>query len=150
MGKKNRKASSENLWLLATNVKRLREARGYSQLELARRTGLTNGYISKVEQELKNVTLANLGALAIGLGCSLEDLFRPPPKKRDPSVTSTSVPTSAAESPEPGVLTAGMSPLNPVPFSVLGGLKNQGRVERGADSRREQNVRSSCARSPGS
>jgi transcriptional regulator with XRE-family HTH domain len=84
MGKKNRKASSESLWLLATNLKRLREARGYSQLELARRTGLPNGYISKVEQELKNVTLANLEALANGLGCSLEDLFRPP-KRHAPS-----------------------------------------------------------------
>jgi len=84
MGKKNRKASSESLWLLATNLKMLREARGYSQLELARRTGLTNGYISKVEQELKNVTLANLEALANGLECSLEDLFRPP-KRSAPS-----------------------------------------------------------------
>jgi transcriptional regulator with XRE-family HTH domain len=72
MGKKNRKASSESLWLLATNLKRLREARGYSQLELARRTGLPNGYISKLE------------ALANGLGCSLEDLFRPP-KRHAPS-----------------------------------------------------------------
>ena len=87
MGNKNRKASPEIRWRLATNLRRLREARGYTQLELARRTGLPNSYISKVEQELKNVTLANLEALADGLDCSLEDLFRRPKdldSSRDP------------------------------------------------------------------
>jgi transcriptional regulator with XRE-family HTH domain len=63
MGNKNRKPSQEIRWRLATNLKRLREARGYTQLELARRTGLTNAYISKIEQELMNVSLANLGML---------------------------------------------------------------------------------------
>jgi transcriptional regulator with XRE-family HTH domain len=75
--KKNRKPTSVSLWLLATNLRRLRKARGYTQIELARRSGLTNGFISKVEQELKNVTLANLEALAHGLDCSIADLFIP-------------------------------------------------------------------------
>jgi transcriptional regulator with XRE-family HTH domain len=78
MGNKNRKPSQEIRWRLATNLKRLREARGYTQLELARRSGLTNAYISKIEQELMNVSLANLEALANGLGCSEEDLVRRP------------------------------------------------------------------------
>jgi len=81
MGNKNRKASSEILWRLATNVKRLREARGYTQQELARRCGLNKGYVSKIEQELMNVSLANLEALAYGLECSEEDLLRRPSKR---------------------------------------------------------------------
>jgi transcriptional regulator with XRE-family HTH domain len=44
---------------------------------LARRTHLTSSYISKVERELMNVSLANLDALASGLDCSLADLFMP-------------------------------------------------------------------------
>jgi transcriptional regulator with XRE-family HTH domain len=78
MGNKNRKASPEILWLLAINLRRLRKARGYTQVELARRSGLPNRYISNIEQELKNVTLANLEALAKGLDCSLVDLFLQP------------------------------------------------------------------------
>jgi transcriptional regulator with XRE-family HTH domain len=75
MAKKNRKASPEALWLLATNLKRLRKARGYTQMELARRSGLPNRYISNIEQELKNVTLANLEALANGPGLLLGRSF---------------------------------------------------------------------------
>lgn len=81
MGNKNRKASSEILWRLANNVKRLREARGYTQQELAHRCGLNKGYVSKIEQELMNISLANLEALANGLECTEEDLLRRPPKK---------------------------------------------------------------------
>jgi transcriptional regulator with XRE-family HTH domain len=44
---------------------------------LARRSGLPNRYISNIEQELKNVTLANLEALSLGLECSVVDLFMP-------------------------------------------------------------------------
>jgi DNA-binding Xre family transcriptional regulator len=78
MGTKNRKASPEILWRLATNLKRLREARGYTQHELARRCGFPNSYISDIEQETVNITLANLEALANGLECFAEDLLRRP------------------------------------------------------------------------
>jgi len=78
MGNKNRKASPELRWRLATNLKKLREARGYTQQELARRSGLTRNYISNIEQETVNISLANLEALAVGLDCSEEDLLRRP------------------------------------------------------------------------
>lgn len=85
MGTK-RKASSEILWVLATNLKKLRVARGYTQQELARRCGFPNSYIGDIEQETVNITLANLEALANGLECSAEDLLRPPaiPSSEDP------------------------------------------------------------------
>ncbi len=78
MGNKNRKASQEVLSRLATNLKRLREARGLTQHELARRCGLGPGYIGDVEREAVNITIANLEALADGLECSLVDLVRRP------------------------------------------------------------------------
>ena len=81
MSPKNRKASQQSLAELAYNLKRLRKARGYTQADLARRSGLPSRYISNIEQELKNVTFANLEALANGLDCSLYDLFVP--VKRD-------------------------------------------------------------------
>jgi len=78
----NRRPSAASLWLLATNVKRLRKARGYTQLDLSSRSQLGQGYIGDVEREVINCTLANLEALADGLECSLNDLFAP--VKRDP------------------------------------------------------------------
>ena len=77
MSRENRKASSEIRWQLARNLRRLRKARGYTQLALARRSGLAHRYISNIEQELKNISLANLEALSRGLECSVADLFMP-------------------------------------------------------------------------
>jgi transcriptional regulator with XRE-family HTH domain len=73
--KKNRKASRAALANLAHNLKRLRKARGCTQQDLARRTGLGQGYIGDIERESVNATLANLEVLANGLDCSLIDLF---------------------------------------------------------------------------
>ncbi len=78
MGNQNRKASADILWRLSTNLKRLRQARGYTQQQLADLSGLSNSYISNVEQGTVNISLANLEALANGLGCAEEDLLRRP------------------------------------------------------------------------
>jgi DNA-binding Xre family transcriptional regulator len=80
MGNK-RKASPEILRVLATNLKRLRDARGYTQQELAQRCGFPNSYIGDVEQETVNITLANLEALANGLECDVVDLVRTPSER---------------------------------------------------------------------
>lgn len=77
MSNKNRKASPELLWTLATNLKRLRKARGLTQEALARRCGYQRTYVSNVEQAILNITLANLEALADGLDCSEVDLLMP-------------------------------------------------------------------------
>ncbi len=75
--KANHKPSAGNLWLLATNLKRLRKARGYTQGRLGKLSGLNRNYISNIEQETVNISLANLERLANGLQCSLYDLFAP-------------------------------------------------------------------------
>jgi transcriptional regulator with XRE-family HTH domain len=53
-------------------------------MELSRRTGLGNSYISKIEREQKNIKLANLDALAEGLDCSLYDFFAPVEQDQPP------------------------------------------------------------------
>ncbi len=84
MGTQNRKASTEIRWRLSTNLRRLREARGYTQKELAELCGFRKTYIGNIEQGVVNISLANLEALANGLGCAEEDLLRRP-SSRDAS-----------------------------------------------------------------
>lgn len=79
----NRQPSTALRQLLADNVIRLRTARGLTQLQLAARTGLTNAYISKVEQGHPNIGLGCLEALARGLDCWPADLLLPPSAARD-------------------------------------------------------------------
>ena len=73
----NRQPSTALCRVLADNVIRLRAARGLTQLQLAARSGLTNAYISKVEQGNRNIGLGCLEALAAGLDCWPADLLIP-------------------------------------------------------------------------
>jgi transcriptional regulator with XRE-family HTH domain len=56
------------------NIKRLREAAGLSQTGLARRAGIDQGGLSKIEKG-RNLTLETLRDLARALGCSVVDLL---------------------------------------------------------------------------
>ena len=73
----HRKPSAEILRRLSTNLKSLRRARGYTQYELSKVCGFAASYIGDVEQEMVNITLANLEALAQGLMCLEGDLLMP-------------------------------------------------------------------------
>lgn len=53
--------------LVARNVRRYREERGFSLGELARRSGLSKQTLSKLEQGLGNPTIETLGAVAEAL-----------------------------------------------------------------------------------
>jgi len=79
-----RKRNTDILWRIGMNVRRLRKARGYTQVQLARRSGVSKAYVSKVEQEVLNSGIVHLEALAIGLECSLEDLTMRPPEQPEP------------------------------------------------------------------
>jgi transcriptional regulator with XRE-family HTH domain len=72
---RNRQPSLEILGRLAGNLRRLRNARGYTQERLGKLCGLTKNYIGNVEQEPVNISLANLEALAKGLNCREADLL---------------------------------------------------------------------------
>jgi transcriptional regulator with XRE-family HTH domain len=76
----NRKASAEILAILSANMRRFREARGLTQGGLAELCGFHRNYVSNIEQATVNITLANLEALARGLGCTEVELLRRPEK----------------------------------------------------------------------
>lgn len=78
MTHENRRVTSEILWRLSTNLKRLRAARGYTQRALAKACGFSVSYIRNVEHGKVNISLANLETLAWGLNCTAEDLLRRP------------------------------------------------------------------------
>lgn len=56
-------------------VKALREAKGWSQEELADRAGLHRTYISAVERTVRNPTLTVIGRIAKALEVSMTELF---------------------------------------------------------------------------
>jgi transcriptional regulator with XRE-family HTH domain len=57
------------------NVKRLRVTQGWSQEELAERSGLHRTYISGVERGVRNPTVTVLGQLAAALGIAVAELL---------------------------------------------------------------------------
>ncbi len=65
---------------LAANLRRARHARGWSQYELARQSGIHQPDISDIERldQGINPTMDKLAALSSALGVSLSDLFYPP------------------------------------------------------------------------
>lgn len=71
----NRKPSWGICCRLADNLKRYRLLRGYTQEDLAGRCGFRRTYVSNIEQGRINISLANLEALAGGLGCGEEELL---------------------------------------------------------------------------
>jgi transcriptional regulator with XRE-family HTH domain len=56
------------------NVQRLRLAKGWSQEELADRSGLHRTYVSGVERGVRNPTVTVLEKLASALGAKVGDL----------------------------------------------------------------------------
>lgn len=80
--KKHNQPSPKLLSSLSYNVKRLREARGFTQHQLARHCGFAASYIGDIEQETVNITLGNIERLTNGLKCAVCNLFAPIPKER--------------------------------------------------------------------
>lgn len=61
-------------------VKKLREAMGISQNDLARKTGYSTQYIQKIEQgKIKSLTLETAGKLCDALECQPGDLLEEAP-----------------------------------------------------------------------
>jgi transcriptional regulator with XRE-family HTH domain len=59
------------------NVRQARARRGWSQEELAFRSGLHRTYVSGVERGMRNPTVLVIGRLAATLGLPPADLFQP-------------------------------------------------------------------------
>lgn len=63
------------LHCFATNVKRCRIERGYSQEHLAELAGLHRTYISALERETRNISIENIGKIAEALQIEAYQLF---------------------------------------------------------------------------
>lgn len=61
--------------LFAQTVRRLRVEQGWSQEQLADRTGLHRTYVGSVERGERNVSIDNVEKFAKALGCSVGEMF---------------------------------------------------------------------------
>jgi len=57
-------------------VKKLRQAKGWSQEELARRAGLHRTYIGSIERSERNISLINIQKIAKALNVSITKLLK--------------------------------------------------------------------------
>ena len=73
--------------LVAWNVRRLRVARGVAQEALAVDAGIDRTYVSRVERNLENPTVAVLERLAKALGVEIVELFAVPQEGAEPPTT---------------------------------------------------------------
>lgn len=60
---------------LGSNVKRLRESKGWTQEALAAKAGLDRSYVAGIEAGIRNPSTKALAKLARALGVSLSTLF---------------------------------------------------------------------------
>lgn len=63
--------------VLATNIIRLRAARGWSQEALAFEAGLHRTFVAHVERQVRNISLDNLERLAVAFGVPTYRLLKP-------------------------------------------------------------------------
>jgi transcriptional regulator with XRE-family HTH domain len=64
--------------VLALNIRRLREEKGYSQDTLADRAGLNRSYIGSIERAEHNVGIDNINKIANAFNLTVTDLLKPP------------------------------------------------------------------------
>lgn len=69
---KKRKADNSSI---GNNIKTLRKAKGFTQLNLSEKTGISTTAISAYENGKKTVGLFTLATFAKTLGCSMDDLY---------------------------------------------------------------------------
>ena len=58
------------------NIKKLREEKGYTQLKLSNKVGITQSMIAQIERGTKAVNLQLGKQIAEVLGCSVDDLLK--------------------------------------------------------------------------
>lgn len=65
----------ENDLVLANHLRQIRQAKGISQIELARMVGVSRQTISSIENTQYNPTAKLALLLCIALDCTFEDMF---------------------------------------------------------------------------
>lgn len=61
---------------LGENVRRIREEKGMTQIELCRKLEVDRAYMSNIENGKKNPALATIEKIAKALGVSLDELIK--------------------------------------------------------------------------
>ncbi len=67
---------------VATQLRKLRNARDWTQKELARRSGVSHGYIARLEIAMQEPSLKVLEKLAAAFGITVGELLGERPMKR--------------------------------------------------------------------
>lgn len=67
---------------VGTRVRKLREARDWSQIELGRRAGLSNQIISRIEGDRVEPKLSSLDRIAAAFGVTTAELLSEPEPAR--------------------------------------------------------------------
>ena len=62
--------------ILGERIRQARRKKSITLDTLARRTGLTTGYLSKIERNLNNPPIATISRIATALGVKLTDFFQ--------------------------------------------------------------------------
>lgn len=62
--------------IVGSNVRRLRDAKGWTQEALGLESGVSFSTVAKLERAEREVGVRTLGKIAQGLGVPLADLFR--------------------------------------------------------------------------
>jgi transcriptional regulator with XRE-family HTH domain len=75
--------SDEFAKTVGLRLRALRELRGYSQRELAKRAGVTNGFISQLESAKINTSLSALKRVLDGMPIGLSEFFANEPAQGD-------------------------------------------------------------------
>ena len=57
------------------NIRRIREAKGVTQTELAEAAGVTQSMLCQIERGTKNPSLQVANEFALALGCAIEDFL---------------------------------------------------------------------------
>ena len=75
--------------IFAANLRRLRNARGVSQDDLAYDAGISRSYLSQIEKGTYYASLKIIGRLAVTLDVEPAELLRLPPKRGNRSRNSS-------------------------------------------------------------
>jgi transcriptional regulator with XRE-family HTH domain len=84
-----RESTTKIRFVFASNVRRIRTARGMSQEKLAEECGLHRTYISDIERAERNLSIENMERIAQALAVDVRELLATEGMKSDHEATST-------------------------------------------------------------
>jgi transcriptional regulator with XRE-family HTH domain len=106
--------------MLAARIRREREARSWTLVDLATRSGVSRAMISKIERGEASPTAALLGRLSAAFELTLSQIFSPPEGQPESRIARAHEQT-LWQDPETGFLRRPVSPSGPGPLELTWG-----------------------------